>query len=147
MNERFFLSEADGHLYRDGDLSAPFRKGMVKWNSQIKTVSDLKGLIRAADRAFGCTSLVLIMDDGETLCNACAHSEFRRIAEAVRDKDNTGWRAVSACMDNETGPCECANCGDTIVDDEEEADDEPNFDDDFVDSDPWRGGPEGDMFG
>lgn len=46
------------------------------------------------------------------------------------------------------------NCGMCIVDfAEDELDfspdgyDERDPDDDFVDSDPWRGGPEGDMFG
>lgn len=142
---RFFLSEVDGNLYRDGAL---FRKNVAKWNSTIKTVADLKATIRAADRAFGGTDLVLHMNDGADICSKCAHSEFRQIAEAVRDKDNNGWRAIGASMDNDLEPCECAHCGETIVaEEEEEFDHDHNPDDDFVDSDPWRGGPEGDLYG
>lgn len=148
MNTRFFISEADGNMYRDGAL---LRKNFVKWNSRISTVADLKGTIRAADRAFGGTDLVLFTDDGAELCSKCARSEFRHIAEAVRDKDSNRWRVTGAAMDNELDPCECAHCGAVIVEDEteEEFDDDggDNFDDAFVDSDPWRGGPEGDLFG
>lgn len=148
MNKRFFLSESDGHLYRDGNLKSPFRKNLMRWNSQIKTVADLKETIRAADRAFGGTDLVLLMNDGEMICGKCARQEFRQIAEAVRDKDNNGWRAVGACMDNELEACECAHCGDIIVEGpEDEFDENPDNGDEFVDSDPWRGGPEGDLYG
>ena len=143
---RFFLSEVDGNLYRDGAL---FRKNVAKWNSTIKTVADLKGTIRAADRAFGGTDLVLFVDDGAELCSKCARSEFRQIAEAVRDNDNNGWRVTGAAMDNELEPCECSHCGAVIVEGEDfdDNDSDHNFDDDFVDSDPWRGGPEGDLYG
>ena len=112
MNKRFFLSEADGHLYRDGAL---FRKNFAKWHGAIKTVADLKGTIRAADRTFGATDLVLFTDDGAELCSKCARSEFHRIAEAVRDKDNNGWCVVGAAMDNELDSCECSHCGAVIV--------------------------------
>lgn len=151
MNKRFFLSEADGHLYRDGKLDVPFRKNIAQFHRKIQTTSELKATIRAADYAFGGTSLVLITDDGETLCATCARNEFRQIFEAVRDKENNGWRAVSACMDNEVEPCECVNCGAVIVEGEEDGFDDsfsdPDPSDDFVDSDPWRGGPEGDLYG
>lgn len=147
---RFFLSQADGHLYRDGNLSAPFRKNIAKWHSHIKTVNQLKATIRAADRAFGGTSLVLFTDDGGTLCNKCAHAEFRNIADAIADKSSNGWRVNGASMDNELDPCDCDHCGAVIVEDhdtEEEIESEHNLDDDFIDSDPWRGGPEGDLYG
>lgn len=147
MSTRFFLSEVDGHLYRDGIL---FRKCMLKWHDKIGAVSDLKGTIRAADCAFGGTNLVLFTNDGE-LCSKCARSEFRHIAKAIRDKDNGGWHVVGAAMDNELDPCECSHCGAVIVEDEDDGeefgDNGYDPDDAFVDSDPWRGGPDGDMFG
>ena len=145
---QFFLSEVDGHLYRDGAL---LRKNIAQWNSKIKTVADLKGTIRAADRTFGATDLVLFTDDGAELCSKCARSEFRQIAEAVRDNDNNGWHVVSAAMDDTLDSCECSHCGAVIVegedDGEEFGDNGYDPDDAFVDSDPWRGGPDGDMFG
>ena len=146
---RFFLSQVDGHLYRDGNMSSPFRAGLVKWNPKIRTVAELKATIRAADHAFGGTSLVLFTDDGAALCGKCARTEFRQIAEAVRDKDRSGWRVIAASMDSELEACECEHCGAVIVEEHEEdgLSDERDPDDDFVDSDPWRGGPEGDMFG
>ena len=146
---RFFLSQSDGHLYRD-NAAAPFRKGMAKWNTKIKTVAELKATIRAADYAFGGVSLVLFTADGGTLCEQCARSEFRQIAEAIRDNDRrSGWCVIAASMDNELEACKCDHCGAVIVEDElEEIDvDERDLDDDFADSDPWRGGPEGDMYG
>ena len=144
---RFFLSEADGHLYRDGNLSAPFRKNIVKWHSHIKTVYQLKATIRAADRAFGGVSLVVQVDDGSVLCESCVRFQFRNIAEAVRDKLFNGWRAVEATTDSEISEgCRCLNC-DEVINEEEEIESEHNFDDDFIDSDPWRGGPEGDLYG
>jgi hypothetical protein len=147
--QRFFLSEVDGNLYRD-DKAIAFRHGIAKWHSKIKTVADLKATIRAADRAFGCYDLVLFTDDGATLCSKCARSEFRQIAEAIRDKDSSGWRAIGASMDNELDPCNCDHCNAVIVEgelDEEPEGEESDHNDDFVDSDPWRGGPEGDLYG
>ena len=146
--QRFFLSEVDGHLYRDGNLDVPFRKDVAKFHRKIKTVAELKATIRAAGKAFGGTSLVLQMSDGGLLCEACANKEFNHIAAGVRDQDRSGWNAVAACMDNELDPCVCDGCGEDIVLEEESGlSDEPNFDDDFVDSDPWRGGPDGDLYG
>lgn len=147
---RIHPSEVDGHMYRDNN-PAPFRKDIAKWHSKINTVAELKATIRAADRAFGGVSLVLHTDDGADLCEKCARSEFRQIAEAVRDKDDNGWRAITASMDNELEPCECAHCGTTIVEDPSDGDDEsfsdPDPSDDFIDSDPWVHGPDGDMYG
>lgn len=110
MNALLFTSEVDGHMYRLGH-SAPFRKNVARWRPNIRTVADLKATMRAAGMAYGGTQLVLHMDDGADICSKCARSEFRSIAEAVRDKDNNGWRALSASMDNDIEQSECAHCG------------------------------------
>lgn len=135
-NKRFFLSEVDGHLYRDGNMSSPFRKRMMYWTDKIKSVADLKAVIRVSDRAFGDTSLVLLMDDDGVLCDACARSEFSQIAGAVAGKDNNGWRAVGACMDNELEACICDNCAKVIVEDLEE---DMETADELDEIDPTRG--------
>ena len=110
-----WLSEADGHLYRDNNFDKPVRRDMAYWTDRVRTVTDLKAVIRAADKAFGGRKLVLWMDDSECLCHKCARSEFRLIAEAVRDKDNNGWRAVAASTDEEVEDYAfCANCNTTI---------------------------------
>ena len=113
----FWISEADGHMYLDRNYDEPFRKNVAYWTSEIKSVADLKGLIRAADRAFGARRLVLWMNDSECLCHRCARTEFRQIAEAVRDKDNNGWRAIAASTDEEVSDEDyvfCAHCNKTI---------------------------------
>lgn len=149
---RFSLSESDGHLYRDGNAS-PLRTGVAKWHTNITTVAELKATIRAADRAFGGVSLVLLTDDGACLCAKCARTEFRYIADAISDKASNGWRVVAATMDNELEACDCEHCGAVIVEDTEaeEFDEGHNegfgYDDQFTDADPWRGGPEGDLYG
>ena len=81
---RFFLSESDGHLYR-ADSASPLRRDMAGFHRKIRTVAELKATIRAADRAFGGVSLVLLTDDGASLCEKCARSEFRQIAGAISD--------------------------------------------------------------
>ena len=147
---RTLLSEIDGHMYRDNNFASPFRKGIAKWHFKINTVAELKATIRAADRAFGGVSLVLLTDDGAELCEKCARSEFRQIADAMATKESNGWRVVGSSMDNELDPCNCSHCGAVIVEDELEEDglsDERDPDDDFIDSDPWVHGPEGDMYG
>ncbi len=147
--ERFSLSESDGHLYRNDNWSAPLRKNVMKWHPQIRTVAELKATIRAADRAFGGTDLVMFTDDGGTLCSECVKKELSRIMDAIRDKSSNGWRVTSASMDNDLDPCSCDNCDAVIVPDPDDAETDGGYDgsDDFIDSDPWRGGPEGDMYG
>lgn len=112
-----WLSEVDGHLYRDNNFDRPVRRDMAYWTDRIRTVGDLKAVIRASDKAFGGRKLVLWTDDSDCLCHRCARAEFRNIAEAVRDKDNNGWRAVAASTDQEVSEEDyafCANCNATI---------------------------------
>ena len=117
MNNELWISQVDGHLYRSNNFDKPVRRDMAYWTDKIRTVADLKAVIRAADKAFGGRSLVLWTNDSECLCSKCARSEFRLIAEAVRDRDNNGWRAVAASTDEEVSAeeyCFCANCNQTI---------------------------------
>ncbi len=117
LENKLWLSEVDGHLYRGNNFDKPVRRDMAYWTDKIRTVADLKAVIRCSDKAFGGRRLVLWMDDSECLCNKCARSEFRLIADAVRDKDNNGWRAVAASTDEEVSDdesCFCSNCNDII---------------------------------
>jgi len=117
MNNELWISQVDGHLYRSNNFDQPVRRDVAYWTDRIRTVADLKAVIRASDKAFGGRSLVLWTSDSECLCGTCARSEFRLIAEAVRDKDNNGWRAVAASTDEEASDdsyCFCANCNATI---------------------------------
>lgn len=112
---KLWLSEVDGHLYRDNNFDKPVRRNMAYWTDRIRTVADLKAVIRASDKAFGGYSLVLWMYDSECLCHKCARSEFYNLAYAVSTKSNNGWRPVAACTNEQVEDYAfCANCNQTI---------------------------------
>lgn len=116
---KLWLSQVDGHMYRDNNFETPVRKNVAYWTDKIKTVADLKAVIRASEKAFGARQLVLITSDGETLCHTCARKEFRLIADAILSKSDNGWRAIAATTDAECQPeegedCLCAHCSKKI---------------------------------
>lgn len=57
---------------------------------------------------------VLVMQDGECLCSACARSEYRLISEATRGQARDGWAAVGVQLHMEGAPLACAHCGKQI---------------------------------
>ena len=59
--------------------------------------------------------IVLLMYDGEVLCNKCLKGNYRMILKRTRDQDNDDWTAAGLMVlegtEEDYGPMECAHCG------------------------------------
>ena len=59
--------------------------------------------------------IVLLMYDGEVLCNRCLKGNYRMILKRTHDQDNDDWTAVGLMVlegtEEDYGPMVCAHCG------------------------------------
>lgn len=56
--------------------------------------------------------IVLVVDDGETLCADCVATNFREIRSAAKDKRNDGWRPCFCTVyEQDEEPEYCGHCG------------------------------------
>ena len=93
------LSVFDGNLYRGNDC---IRGGYAVHNRRIETVAEFKATLRAGRYAWpGGYTLVFITSDGQALSYRSAEENCRLIMEAIRDRDNSGWRVVGCVVDDE----------------------------------------------
>lgn len=53
---------------------------------------------------------ILLMDDGEIICPACARKEYRQISNATRHYLRDGWQAGAVGIHWEGSPLYCAQC-------------------------------------
>jgi hypothetical protein len=69
---------------------------------EIRTVSDLRRAFRNGPYAWpGGYPCLFVMSDGDVLSFRSAKQERRRLLEALRDRDNSGWRPVAFAIDYE----------------------------------------------
>jgi hypothetical protein len=54
--------------------------------------------------------LILVMTDGACLCTTCARTEFKLIARATRDNDDSGWGCAGVEIYWEGPDMTCAHC-------------------------------------
>lgn len=77
----------------------------------------LRSAYRAACHPFtfpGGYPLVLVMHDGEICCTQCAAKEFRQIADATLNRDDSGWRVAGVEVYWEGPAVACCSCGGMI---------------------------------
>lgn len=56
-------------------------------------------------------TVLLLMQDGGTLCRTCTRDNARLIIQATRERDGSGWQA-EACYHHAEGPAAvCDHCG------------------------------------
>ena len=55
--------------------------------------------------------LILIMQDGGTLCRDCARTEYRLISDSTRKSCRDGWQAEAVDIHWEGPPVSCDHCG------------------------------------
>lgn len=118
------------------------------------TVDKFKADLESGEFAFpGGYPTYFITDDGDCLSYDSAKENAEQIIDAIQTKDNSGWRVVGREVNWEDPDLYCADSGKRIPsayaepEEEFESDDEHDPSDDFVDSDPWSHGPDGDMYG
>lgn len=79
-----------------------------------EVVQAVKHFIRHPYAWPGGYPVVLIMADGECLCDKCAKENFRLISKSTRDKLRDGWQAAGTQIHWEGAPLACANCNKEI---------------------------------
>ena len=93
----------------------PLRAGYRYTKNDISTVADLKAAIRNGGYAWpGGYPLYFITSDGAALSFETAKREFRAIADAIRQHDNSGWRIVACDINYEDDNLYCDHSGDKI---------------------------------
>lgn len=73
-------------------------------------VEQVKDYIREPWAFPGGYPLVLVMDDGECLCPACAKDNFKLIVAATKSNARDGWQAAGVQVNWEDNELFCANC-------------------------------------
>ena len=82
---------------------------------EINNVADFLEVLRGESHTnIGGYPLILICDDGETLCFDCGSKEFRLIADSINNNNRDGWRVVGSCIHWEGEPKICAHCNNEI---------------------------------
>jgi hypothetical protein len=82
---------------------------------QIKTVRDLVTAFRQGRfSSVGGYPLFFVTHDGQVLCWRAVRDNFWRIARAVRDSDNNGWRVVALDVNWEDPALFCDDTGERI---------------------------------
>lgn len=74
------------------------------------TIEQVKDFIRNPFAWPGGYRQLLVMTDGEVLCNKCAKSEFKLILASTRDNLNDGWNVAAISVHWEGEPITCAHC-------------------------------------
>jgi hypothetical protein len=81
----------------------------------INSISDFRRAMRHGPYAWpGGYPCYFITSDGAALSFAAAKAERRLILEAIRDKDNSGWRVVVMDVNWEDGELVCDHTGERI---------------------------------
>lgn len=73
-------------------------------------IEEIKTFIREPYAWPGGYPKVLVMRDGECLCDKCAKSEFKEICYATTTNFNDGWQAEGSMIHYEGAPIICAHC-------------------------------------
>lgn len=55
-----------------------------------------------------------ICSDGGALCHKCAKKEKHRVIEAIKDRDNSGWRVIACDINYEDNMLFCSHCDEHI---------------------------------
>jgi hypothetical protein len=112
------LFESSGQLFDTRDprwSSKPLRAIYSQGNREIRTTAEYKATLRNGAFAWpGGYPLYLICSDGAALCFACGRKELRNILEAIRDKDQSGWRVVACDINYEDSDLYCDHCSKPI---------------------------------
>jgi hypothetical protein len=122
--EHLFCSSSDGALYDtrrpEWSRRAPLRPVYRQMHTSFPTGTHLRATLRAMPYALhDGDSLALLMDDGATLCHACAVENLRKLTAAIRDKARNGWRPVGwfVCYSGESELGEsCSHCNRQLAD-------------------------------
>jgi hypothetical protein len=76
----------------------------------INSISDFRRAVRNGPYAWpGGYPLFFITSDGEALSFEAVRERRREILEALRDKDNSGWRVVAVDVNWEDADLHCAH--------------------------------------
>lgn len=119
LPSHLFLSSSDGALY-DTRVSAwsglpPLRSNYKMSHRDIDSVADLKATLRAGQYAWpGGYPMYFLASDGEAISFESARENFREIAQAIADHDNSGWRIVAVDINYENPALYCAHSGKRI---------------------------------
>lgn len=78
----------------------------------IYTISDFRRDMRYGEYAWpGGYQRYFVMSNGEALSFDMAKACKREVLEAIRDRDNSGWRIVGADINYEDGELVCRHSG------------------------------------
>jgi hypothetical protein len=81
----------------------------------INSISDFRKAMRHGPYAWpGGYPCYFVTSDGAALSFAAARQERRNILEAIRDKDNSGWRVVGMDVNWEDSELYCDHTGEKI---------------------------------
>jgi hypothetical protein len=119
LPNHLFVSECDGALYDtrvpNWHKLPPLRANYDKGHRSIRSVADLKAALRHGRYAWpGGYPLFFVASDGEAVSYAAARTEFRVIAQAIQDRDDSGWRIVACDINYEDRDLYCAHSGEQI---------------------------------
>lgn len=114
----FMVSESNGALYDtrpDGWSKAALRPNYSRHNREIRTVADLKAVLRAGPYAWpGGYPLMLICDDGGSLHFYCVRANLREVIAAIKDGHDSQWRVRYLEVNWEDAEAFCDHCGERI---------------------------------
>ena len=113
----FFIG-CDGELHdtRNPNWSSePLRKQYRFTFKNIKTVSQFKATLRNGRFTdLGGYPLYFLTSDGQPMSFEAAESEAKEIIEAIRKKDNSGWRIVGCYINYEDNEMFCCHTNEQI---------------------------------
>jgi hypothetical protein len=125
MNEKWFVSSTDGHLYnthRPDWAQHPTRRNYCHTFTTINTPRQLAATIRAGELACpGGYQMAFVASDGGLICFECARKEFRNIAYSIRLHIDDGWRIVGTTVLYESPDSDttCDNCNRVLLSQDE----------------------------
>jgi hypothetical protein len=116
LPDHLFVSSCDGALHDtrvpNWHKLPPLRVNYDKGHRSIRSVADLKAALRHGPYAWpGGYPLYFLTSDGEVLSFAVVRAEFKLIARAIQDHDNSGWRVVGCDINYEDQDLYCAHTG------------------------------------
>jgi len=81
----------------------------------IRTISDFRKAMRSGPYAWpGGYPLYFMTNDGAVLSFKAAREQRRNILEAIRDRDNSGWRIVAVDVNWEDNELYCDHTNERI---------------------------------
>ncbi len=119
MQDHFFESSVDGHLYDtrndDWSIEPPLRCNYKLTHRKIKSVADFKATLRAGPYAWpGGYQMYMIVSDGAALSFAEAAENVKQIYWSIANQVDDGWRVVGCDINYEDDDLYCAHSGDKI---------------------------------